>query len=147
MLIKVFVQNEAGSNRKNYHNEKTLEFRETRLVSCSYPYPYGFILGTDAPDGCNLDAFVITQRRLTTGQLLECEVIGLMEQFEDGVEDHNVLVKLLDETVEVTTAVQANLSEFVLNVFRHAAGKQIAVGEFRDAHAAEAHVMGNRERA
>jgi inorganic pyrophosphatase len=109
MLIKVFIQNEAGSNRKNYHNEKTLEYRETRLVSCPYPYPYGFILGTDAKDGCNLDVFVITQRRLTTGQILECEVIGLMEQFEDGVEDH--------------------------------------VGEFRNAQAAEAHVMANLERS
>src|SRR5207244_1823392 len=82
--VKVFIQNEAGSNRKNCHDEKTLEYRETRIVSRPYPYPYGFILGTNANDGCNLDVFVITKRSLTTGSILECEAIGLMEQFEDG---------------------------------------------------------------
>jgi inorganic pyrophosphatase len=147
MLIKVFVQNEAGSNRKNYHNEKTLEYKETKIVSRAYPYPYGFIIGTDANDGCNLDVFVIAQRPLTAGQILECETIGLMEQFEDGVDDHNVLARLHDENVEVTNDVQAVLTDFVLNVFRHVEGKRIAVGEFRNAQAAEVHVIAHLERA
>jgi inorganic pyrophosphatase len=141
MLIRVFVQNEAGSDRKNYHNEKTLEYKETKLVSCAYPYPYGFIIGTHANDGCNLDVFVITRRRLTTGQILECEAIGLMEQFEDGVDDHNVLAKLLDEDVEITNDVRGILANFVMNVFRHVDGKQIAVGAFQNAQAARAHII------
>jgi len=33
MVIQVFIQNEAGSNRKNYHNERTLEYLPTKLVS------------------------------------------------------------------------------------------------------------------
>jgi inorganic pyrophosphatase len=141
MVIRVFVQNEAGSNRKNYHNEKTFEYRETKLVSRAYPYPYGFIIGTHAKDGCNLDVFVITRRPLTTGRILECEAIGLMEQFEDGVEDHNVLAKLLDEDVEITNDVQVILADFVMNVFRHVEGKRIAVGDFHNAQAARAHVI------
>jgi inorganic pyrophosphatase len=36
------------------------------------------------------DVFVLTTRQLLTGQLFECEVIGLVEQFEDGIADHNV---------------------------------------------------------
>ena len=147
MFIKVFIQNEAGSNRKNYHDEKTLRYKETKLVSRAYPYPYGFILGTDAKDGCNLDVFVITRRPLTTGQILECELIGLMEQFEDGVDDHNLLARLPEENVEVTNDVQTTLADFVLNVFHHVQGKRIAVGEFRNAQVAQAHVMANLERA
>jgi inorganic pyrophosphatase len=140
MRIQVFIQNEAGSNRKNYHDEKTLEYKETKIVSRPYPYPYGFILNTNAHDGCNVDVFVVTDRFLSTGQTLECEVIGLMEQFEDGVDDHNVLARLPDEHVDVTPAAQATLSAFVLNVFRHVEGKRIAVGEFRTAEAAAAHI-------
>jgi hypothetical protein len=45
MTIRVFVQNEAGSNRKNYHDEKTLEFWRSQIVSHAYPFPYGFIKG------------------------------------------------------------------------------------------------------
>ena len=146
MLIKVFIQNEAGSNRKNLHNEKTLEYKETKIVSRAYPYPYGFILGTNASDGCNLDVFVITKRSLKSGEIFDCEAIALMEQFEDGVNDHNVLARFADETVEVTDGIQAVLADFVLNVFRHVEGKRISVGQFLGVQDAEAHVMANLER-
>lgn len=147
MLIKVFIQNEARSNRKNYHNEKTLKYKETKLVSRAYPYPYGFILGTHANDGCNLDVFVITTRPLRTGQIIECELIALMEQFEDGVDDHNVLARCTDETVVVTNEIQVLLTDFVLNVFRHVEGKRISVGRFLGVQEAESHVMANLERS
>src|SRR5882672_965965 len=140
MLIKVFVQNEAGSNQKNYHDEKTLEYKETKLVSRAYPYPYGFVIGTNASDGCNLDVFVITKRPLMTGQIFECETIGLMEQFEDGIDDHNVLAGFADEVVEVTNEIQLVLTDFVQNVFRHVEGKRISVGRFLAGQDAEAHV-------
>jgi inorganic pyrophosphatase len=146
MLLKVFVQNETGSNQKNLHDEKTLEYKATKIVSRPYPYPYGFILGTNASDGCNLDVFVITRRPLRTGQIVECEAIGLMEQFEDGVNDHNVLARLVDEAVEVTHEIQAVLTDFVLNVFRHVEGKRIGVGRFLTHHDAKEHVMAHLER-
>ena len=147
MPIKVFIQNEAGSNRKNLHNEKTLEYKETKIVSRAYPYPYGFILDTNASDGCNLDVFVITKRILTTGQIFDCEAMALMEQFEDGVNDHNILAKFADETVDVTSEIQAVLTDFVLNVFRHVEGKRISVGRFLSAKDAEAHVAAHLEHA
>jgi inorganic pyrophosphatase len=97
------------STQKNYHNEKTLAFRHSRVVSHAYPLPYGFVIDTTASDGGGVDCFVITDRELRTGQIVECEPIGLMEQFEDGVEDHNVLAKLLGETSEVTQASKQHL--------------------------------------
>jgi inorganic pyrophosphatase len=62
--IRVFIQNEAGSARKHYHNEKTLELVRVADVSEPYPYPYGFILDTTAEDGWNVDCYVITDRPL-----------------------------------------------------------------------------------
>ncbi len=60
MDLKVYIQNEAGSNLKHYHNEKTLILKRTVEVSRPYPFPYGFILDTTSADGLNLDCFVIT---------------------------------------------------------------------------------------
>jgi inorganic pyrophosphatase len=53
--MKVFIQNEAGSFIKHAHDEKTLEPRGATRVSRAYPFPYGFILGTTADDGLNVD--------------------------------------------------------------------------------------------
>ncbi len=80
--MKVFIENEAGSDQKNLYNEKTLEYRKTVTVSRKYPYPYGFILDTSSGDGDNLDCFIITDKALKSGQIIECEPIGLMEQLE-----------------------------------------------------------------
>ncbi|MDA1185279.1 MAG: inorganic diphosphatase [Acidobacteria bacterium] len=145
MTIRVFVQNEAGSNRKNYHDEKTLVFRRDEIVSHQYPFPYGFVIGTEAGDGCNVDCFVITDRILRTGQVVECEPIGLLEQFEDGVVDHNVLARLLDDDGSVSEHVESALTEHVLECFRHVSGKRISVGRFLDARDAQAHITSHRE--
>ena len=142
MLIDVFVQNEAGSDLKNYHDEKTLEFKFAKRISHAYPYPYGFIIGTDSSDGCNVDCFVITKRVLRTGQTFTCEAIALMEQVEDGMADHNVLAKLPDENIELTPEIKTVLRDFVLNVFGHVAEKQISVGRFLDADSAAAYIVG-----
>jgi inorganic pyrophosphatase len=140
MRISVFIQNEAGSNQKHYHDEKTLEWKRMARVSRPYPFPYGFVIGTTSADACNVDCFVITQHSLKTGQIVECDTIGLMEQIEDGQEDHNVLAQLHGESGVVDASVQAKLTDFVLHVFDHVDGKQIHVGRFLDADDAGAFV-------
>jgi inorganic pyrophosphatase len=144
MQIKVFVQNEAGSNLKNYHDEKTLGFQSARQVSRPYPFPYGFVIGTTAPDGCNLDCYLITCRDIRTATIIECEPVGLMEQFEDGIEDHNILAVPVGESAEVTEAIQKTLVEFIENVFRHVRDKQIRAGRFLSAAEAKAHIQAAR---
>ena len=101
-----------GSNQKNYHDEKTLEYKFTKTVSGPYPFLYGFTIGTDAADGCNVDCFVITERPLRSGEIVQCEPIGLMEQIEDGLEDHNVLARIVGEDTQVTPAIEAKLTDF-----------------------------------
>jgi inorganic pyrophosphatase len=139
--IKVFVQNEAGSNLKNYHDEKTFAFQFAKRVSRPYPFPYGFVIGTTAPDGCNLDCYVITRREIHTATVTDCEPVGLMEQFEDGIEDHNILAVPVGESAEVTETIQKTLVEFVENVFRHVKDKQIRAGRFLSTAEARAHIQ------
>jgi inorganic pyrophosphatase len=136
--FRVFIENEAGSNLKNHHDERALTFLRSEKVSRAYPFPYGFIIGTKNADGDCLDCFVIAKRALRTGEVVECEVIGLMEQTEDGLSDHNVLAQLVGEHAEVSAMVQAALDDFVQNVFSHTPGRRIEVGNFLGAAEAEA---------
>ena len=143
--MKVFVQNEAGSNVKNYHDEKTLEWRRRVEVSRSYPYPYGFVVGTTGEDGYNVDCFVLTSDALSTGDVVECEAIGLMEQVEDGETDHNVLAVPGGQAFRVTREVREQLTVFVEHVFEHIPGKQIRAGRFLGSDAADAYIAQRRD--
>ena len=139
-MIRVFIQNEAGSDQKHLHDEKTLEYKRTVTVSRPYPFPYGFILDTTSEDGDNLDCFVITKQPLKTGSLVECEPIALLEQIEDGEEDHNVLAALQGEAPEIDQAMMDTFREFTFHVFDHVPGKEIAVGRLLPREAAEQHI-------
>ena len=143
--IKVFIENEAGSNKKNLFNEKTLEYKKTVEVSRKYPYPYGFILDTTAEDGDNVDCFIITNKLLKTGDIVECEIAGLMEQIETSwdplknnieEEDHNILATIEDDVLGINDEVKEKLRDFVLHVFDHLPNKKIKVGNFLDKEAA-----------
>ncbi len=140
MEIEVFIENEAGSNQKNIYNEKTLEYKETFTVSRKYPFPYGFILKTTSGDGDNLDCFIITRQRIKTGQVVECEPIGIMEQIEDRKEDHNILAKISGENVVINEEIKNTLTEFVSHVFDHRIGKIVKVGRFLVKIAAEKYI-------
>jgi len=129
--MRVFIQNEAGSFLKHSHNEKTLEWKGATRVSRAYPWPYGFVLNTTADDGLNVDCFVLTKTPLRTGQVVECAPVGLMEQLEDGAEDHNVLAVIRGEKVRFDETLRNVLSEFVSHVFDHVPGKTIQAGRFR----------------
>ena len=129
--MKVFIQNEAGSFDKNFYDEKTLTFTGTARVSRAYPLPYGFILNTTGDDGLNVDCFVLTKTSLHTGQIVECDPVGLMEQIEDGKEDHNVLAVVRGEEERLDSMTKQKLIEFVSHVFDHVAGKTILAGDFR----------------
>ncbi len=134
--MKVFIENEAGSNIKHLHDEKSLKLQGTTRVSRPYPFPYGFVLNTTAEDGDNVDCFILTETYLQTGQIVECEPLALMEQIEDGQADHKVLAVLSQDEKPLQHVPAARLTEFVTHVFEHIPGKVISVGEFKDKDAA-----------
>lgn len=138
--MKVFIENEAGSDQKNIYNEKTLEYRKTYTVSRKYPYPYGFILDTTSGDGDNLDCFILTDKPLKTGTIVEAEPCALMEQIEDDEEDHKILATLPSELVQITDEIKERLKEFAEHVFDHIEGKKMQIGNFYGKEAAEKHI-------
>jgi inorganic pyrophosphatase len=137
--VRIFIENEAGSRRKNTYDERTLKHLSSAEVSAAYPYPYGFVLGTRGEDGDAVDCFVLTATPLRSGAIVECEPVGLIEQIEDGEIDHKVLAAPPRETVDLDRAV-ARIGEFVMAVFAHIPGKDMRVGPLRDATAARDYV-------
>lgn len=135
--IQVFVENERGSTIKHLHDEKRLQLTGTMPVSRPYPFPYGFVLNTTAPDGDNVDCFVLTRTTLCPGEIVECKSVALMEQIEDGLVDHKILAVLVNDARPLPHLPVSELSEFVTHVFDHIPGKVITVGEFRSREDAE----------
>src|SRR6266508_6493389 len=111
-MIKVLIQVEAGSCDKNLYNEKTLEYKNTSRISRPYPYPYGFIIGTNAADGDCVDCYLITNDKLESGTIIECEPVGLLEQGEDGEVDHKVLAAIPGQDVILGPGLLKELRDF-----------------------------------
>jgi Inorganic pyrophosphatase len=83
-MIEVLIQAGTGSKDKMRFDEKPLETIKSGRVSRPYPYPYGFVLDTTAPDGDNADCYVVGGDGVRSGPVVVCEVVGLLEQVESG---------------------------------------------------------------
>ena len=135
--MQVFIENEAGSRRKNVYDEQTLQLLRTIEVSASYPYPYGFVIGTVSGDDDAVDCFVLTTESLVAGTTLECDPIGLLEQVEDGEIDHKVLAVPSGTSATVDEAAILALKKFIFDVFAHVPDKRMEIGRLLGRDAAE----------
>jgi inorganic pyrophosphatase len=139
--MRVFIENEAGTRRKNIYDERTLAHLRTVEVSAAYPFPDGFVLGTISGDGDAVDCFVLSDTPLRSGTIVECEPVGLLEQIEDGETDHKVLAVLPGAGARLDAATLAALRTFIAGVFAHVPGKRMQIGRLLDRPAAEAYVL------
>jgi inorganic pyrophosphatase len=138
--MQVFIENQRGSRRKNIYDERTLQHLRTVDVSASYPYPYGFVIGTVSGDGDAVDCFVLTSEPLKAGTRLECDPIGLLEQIEDGEIDHKVLAVPSGAAAAIDDSVISALKEFISGVFSHVPNKRMEIGRLLDRNAAESYL-------
>lgn len=139
--MRVFIENEAGSRRKNTYDEHTLRHLGTVEVSAAYPFSYGFVLDTVSGDGDAVDCFVITDRHFSSGETVDCQPVGLLEKIEDGEVDHKVIAVPLDAPTSIDEAVLAALKHFTANVFTHVKNKSVEIGQFRNREVAEAYLQ------
>jgi inorganic pyrophosphatase len=57
----------------------------------AWPYDYGFVPQTLAPDGDGIDILILSDSGLFSGCLIEVRVIGAIRQTKDGVEDDRLI--------------------------------------------------------
>ena len=127
-LLRVFIENEAGSSTKNTYDEETLVFLKSAKVSQPYPYPYGFALDTKSGDGDAVDCFVVTENALQSGEIVECRALHLLEQIEDGEVDHKILCVPAAAASGVDSDAVEAIRAFVMSVFAHIPGKKMQLG-------------------
>ena len=135
-MIQVLIQVAAGSCDKNFYDERTLEYLETRHGSRPYPYPYGFIIGTSAADGDCVDCYLITSDTVTSGTIVECEAVGLLLQDEDGEIDHKVLAAMPSQDVVLGPELLQELQEFIYAILAKYPDMGVRVGPILSREAA-----------
>ncbi len=139
-MIKVLIQAEAGSPDKMRYDEKTLEPIGLGRVCRPYPYPYGFVVATTAADGDNVDCYVFGSDGLTSGTIVDCEVVGLLDQIESGQPDHKVLAVVAGEKPVLPDEVLEVLQGFIYGVFSEYPNTTVTVGPIHSRDAAVRYV-------
>jgi inorganic pyrophosphatase len=134
--MQVFIEQPGEKNKKNIFDKNSGLFKSVSF-HLSYPYPYGYIVDTLAPDGDELDCYIITNKKLETGSIIECRPIGMVEWFEDGEEDHKILAVIKGEKGTVTKEVKEKLTNFASHFFDDTQGKNYKMGNFSDKRKAE----------
>ncbi|MFN3659439.1 MAG: inorganic diphosphatase [Pseudolabrys sp.] len=145
--MRVLIENEAGSRRKNTYDERTFALVGSAEVSAAYPFAYGFVIGTRAGDGDAADCFVLSARRLSSGEIVDCEPLALIEQIEDGETDHKLIAAPKGETAAIDDAVASAIRAFAANVFSHVPGKRMEIGRLLGRSEAQAYLTSCRQPA
>jgi len=130
-MIKVLIQARAGSSDKTRYDEKTLTPIEVGRVSRPYPYAYGFVVATTAADGDNVDCYVFGDDGLKAGAIVDCEVVGLLDQIESGEPDHKLLAVVVGQKAVLPDGVLEVLQDFIYGVFSGFPDCAVSVGPIR----------------
>lgn len=71
--MKVLIEAQNGNNTRVRYNESTLVEESRHYLREEYPYCYGFVIGSDNTNEDCLDCFIITEKSLSFGEIIECE--------------------------------------------------------------------------
>lgn len=142
--MKVFIEQTTEPNKKNIFDKKTRVLLDNVTSPLTYPYPYGYILDTRSPDGEELDCYVITEKKLEAGSVVECEPIGMTEWFENKQADHKILATLIDEQKEVDDTVKKKINDFATQFIANRSDKQYQSGKYSGRDEALVLIAANR---
>ncbi len=116
--MNVFVENDKGSHKRMRYDEHTFVFKRAFDVGYAYPYAYGFITNTNHKQEDCIDCYVITNRPLQSGAVIDCEPLGMIETHEDAEMDHKVLMGFSDEPIGDLNEISQEIKTFIRNIFQ-----------------------------
>ena len=98
--FNVVVETPKGSTEKYAYEPELGAIKVSRVLydGLAFPFNYGFVARTETYDGGFLDAFVISTHPITTGTIVTCRAVGMLEFMDEGKQDHKIIaVPLSDE--------------------------------------------------
>lgn len=92
-IVNAIVETPMGSCKKYALQPKLglIEFHSRLPSNLEWPYDYGFIPQTLAPDGDGVDVLIINDRGLFSGCLIEVRVLGSVRERKNGEQNDRVI--------------------------------------------------------
>lgn len=129
MRVKVLVEACAGSRIKELFDEATFAHRGRRETLLPYPYSYGFIPGSRGFDGEALDCFILGGGAYAAGALVDAEICGLLEFFEEGEPDHKLIAVPPGSELVPDDTHREELQTFIYGIFKAYPDMEVRVGK------------------
>lgn len=91
--FNVVVEVPAGGQKKYEYDAEidAIKLGEILYGDLRFPFNYGHVPKTLAGDNHLLDAFVLSTYPITTGTVVECRAVGLLEVVDRGKRDNKIL--------------------------------------------------------
>lgn len=141
--VHVVVESPKGATAKFKYEPALGAFGYSRSLAAgvSYPFDWGFVPSTRAEDGDPLDGMVLNDLPTSTGTIVRCRAVGLLEvhQTEQGVTRRNDRLFFApagpSRALALSRSLQRQLEQFFLAA-TFGTGKELRFGGWRDGEAA-----------
>jgi len=138
--VRVYIEIEKDSNLKYETCKETNTLVLDRVLPPPYvyPYPYGYITGTRAADGDDLDVVVLTKKPISKDTHLDVYIVGVLIMEDEQGMDEKVLCVLpedaghIKDIGDVSTDIQDRIEWFFSNYKTETPGKWSHVSGYRD---------------
>jgi inorganic pyrophosphatase len=113
--VRVYIEIEQGSNLKYETCKETNTLMLDRILPHPYvyPYPYGYIVGTCAADGDDLDIVVLTEKPIMKDTYLDVYIVGVLIMEDEKGMDEKILCVLEDDYTKIQNIT--DLDESILD--------------------------------
>jgi len=148
----VVVESPRGSAVKLKYDANLQAFKLSRPlpVGLAYPFDWGFVPGTQGPDGDPIDAMLVSDFAIPTGTVVPCHLIGVLEVEQNdghggrerndrviGVPTTAARIELLQHVDQLPARFRDELARFFVDV-THFEKKAVEILGWRSPEAARA---------
>ena len=97
--VSIYIEIEKDSNMKYEFNKETNKLELDRILPYPYYYPYcyGYITNTLALDGDELDALIITDKKIEKDKHYEAYIVGVLVMSDEKGMDEKILCVLEED--------------------------------------------------
>jgi len=108
--IKVYIEIEQFSNIKYEYNKNINKLIIDRILDepFKYPFSYGFIPNTLANDNDELDALIITNKKIVNDEYYDVYIIGCLVMEDEKGMDEKILCVLEEDYEEINDISDLN---------------------------------------